>query len=558
MKFKMSISSEPLLNAVVLLCVLQISLYFIITRRKRTRTNFNSCLSTDSITRSPLDNHEISIVELRFANIKKLIRLYTITNLVITFFIFIKYVLCITMDLSSWSEYRFIDCYILGRLVLGTQAKVSKYSALLVTCCLSIIRWYINISRPKLKFYVLEFILYEYEEVLVQELKFKNSNKPKKEAKSKRRYLNINGLHNIGGQELTQHSLFWIKRYLPKDGERVEDSRENILRLNRSTKCWQLFRSLTFYYYFYVFASFVLVMLFISYFIVPSILRESDSKNNYYRCTEWRDRCLNDSTFEPARCKFVNDILDNRYYNFLRIIADLIENFFIYSDIFGWASSTLFLYLLIIPDIYINALKIKSRLKHLLGSLRQTRVFNHQCYNDTIIKTTDVVRRHWPKSNGCETSDIIELQDILVDHLHMTIRYNSFMTFIAIMLMIALAGYSAIIIRWATIVGRSSIKIELYIILVFYTSLLFFLLGLMAFIRTKNAHLYKLITSAMALDDSLNVTKHRWTMILKYYFPRPLYAYRMLGVVDVSWLLMIKVCNCYDGCRKLAIFCSTA
>lgn len=137
--------------------------------------------------------------------------------------------------------------------------------------------------------------------------------------------------------------------------------------------------------------------------------------------------------------------------------------------------------------------------------------------------------------------EITEIQALLFDHFNLVDRYNYYISFFYLLLMSLFFLYSLSICTWIVQhtsheAGREFIVSELLGIL-FSQSLL---CGA-CITRSYNFKMYNLISSAMALDTSHSKTRLRWMVIMKYYYPKPLFCFRFLGSTEVSWLFVIKV-----------------
>lgn len=61
-----------------------------------------------------------------------------------------------------------------------------------------------------------------------------------------------------------------------------------------------------------------------------------------------------------------------------------------------------------------------------------------------------------------------------------------------------------------------------------------------AAMRTKSRRIYSLIASNMALDNNIRTSKIHWRSLLKFFHPKPLHCFSILGS-EISWFFCLKV-----------------
>lgn len=530
-------------------------------------------------------NHEENNTQTKVSPIRgifhlsRLAKIFNIMMIMVYIYIISKYSLLAMLNYSFMKPYKYLDCYILGRMIFdGRTTRATRIIMPAVSLMFLANRAIILYFRPKFRFHMFEFMLIEPDEVRLVEfesveeekchlqeataaVRLKNGSSDYKPAAARYRKLNDD-------QEYNQ--IFHVHN--PNSSHR----RDSILRPNRSAKIWLLVVIWSCLYYF----GCCLYILFFTgiwlYLNTSHAFSRLGFELNYSNCIDYiiEYRQLNnnsnyydgiyvpnvDGKYPSGRDPKVPRILPwtdptTGFYHAVRIIIEFSENqFFIYDTMATVAAHTHFVCFIVV-DMILNCQLIRKRLGVLIENLHRLRQFRATCYknnaNSMDIRANDHLRggdeylqsveRKRYLANDEETIETIELQSIIVDHFKLMINYNHYLAFHCSFVIILWLIYTLVVCIWIGISGSQSIQTEFYLLEGVATVFIIILLCMVAYLRSINLRLYPLVATVMALDENATVTKKDWIIVLKYFFPQPLYCFRIFGKTEISNLFILKV-----------------
>lgn len=469
-------------------------------------------------------------------------------------FNFIKYFILGSLDLNLFSHYHLVDCFVLGRFYfVGRANKASKYIAEQFMLTFIISRIFLTLIMHKYKFGSHEFLLHNYSEVVMNEIM------AEKRTDSRRSYLpfhNQNQYHN-DINEMTDttdtiknnnnpNPIFLVRNPFPSAG-----CKEFLLRLNRTPQCWELMAKFSLCFMIWCISAVIIWYFVITFFLSGAITSDLGFQLNYYNCVNGIKQLDQitagnysyihvpipnspDIDLEQVPFKIPFRYRDdlNSYHKF-RIVADILENHFFYLDFMLTVLALSYIVMLVAVDQLINAHKLEKILRTLVEDLEQ----RHQ---KRTVDLTESGYSHHKRTLECEQVNTIHVQAYLVDHFVAVKGYRGYISFTLALCMLIWITCTFTFCIWMGALNSETLAKEFAMTEMFTFTTLNVFLGVIAMVRTSNRRLYPLIASAMAFDNYW-LTKARWTVIMKYYSPNPLYCFDVLNTIEVSWLFCLKV-----------------
>lgn len=509
----------------------------------------------------------------RWHKVARLHYLFLISQYTITL---IKYTIITLLSLDSLKDSRLLDCFLVGRVsFIGRTNKISRQIGQLAAAMFMFYRVRLTTFASGYRFYGLEFLLYDYDNIVMNEAKAgKRKIELRRSAREKIQHEYVNQI--ISQQNYNQSVPISAILHF-KNPFSSPDHDEYILRPNRTSKSWTNLAQ-------YTIVSLVLSILATLFWIIlmsnvlgASILTNTGFELNYPNCLSWvreqqqqERKYLSNSTKNPPehlkyssiyvpkdRLAFEMDIDDLPFtlpfedfpmltpYNIFRICFDIYENSFWYIDFFFIYVSIAYTSLLMSIDLMINAREIKLHLENIIDRLHEKLLKAKIVYFDL---TPAHVRLTYHNQQPIQLknfdqldTDISQLQAILLDHFTMVKGYNCYMAFYIIFCTIIWFQYSIIICSWMGIIRSTAVEKEFALAETITFFILLSLLAGAALVRNLNRQLYPLIASAMALDCNCIATKSRWLIIMQYYYPKSLFCFRIFSSIELSWFFCLKV-----------------
>lgn len=521
-----------------------------------------------------------------------------------------RYILIEVMALELFQDYQLIDCFNLGRFrFVGRTNKISGRIVLVFIATLMFYRLITFKLVPEFRFQAIEFLLYDYETVVAHDIESR-ANERRVQARSRAR-----DRAHLKPARLSSHAMFIepppageadeppfepdVSFYLRVahddsfDDNKSTAARESwILRPNRTAVCW---RQLAFYtecvcYGALVFAIAWTVLIY--HVVSGSIFTELGYQLSYPSCVSWLQRRqlaaganLNKTSYKqiyvaPALLAHQMNIADipvrislrNRLllvsgpYHGTRVILDLLENQFWYTDFVLIMTGLVHLIFIASFDVVLNAKEIKRRLCTIVSRLADFHETNRRPQSFVArlngrpdgrpvgVNERFAYRRYYQSElpNFARRSldhrkwdefgvEISNIQTILADHFKLMRAYNKFISFAFGFILSAWLLYTLNLSFWVGSIKNRDLEFEFLVSEVTATFFTVILLSGAAISRSLNYQLYSLIVRAMALDDESSATKMRWTILMKYFSPRPLYCFTLMGSTEISWFFCIQV-----------------
>lgn len=502
---------------------------------------------------------------------KKLSRLENIARIQIIILISygvivtLKNLVLVLLDLEIFAAYRYIDCYVLGRLqFVGRTGRVSKYIALTAAIAQLIYRYFLLLSKPKTRFSCVEFLLKGYDAALKNETRYEN--------RRARSHDSDNDNNNIDD---TSESYTKVPEYIDdiycieNNFEFTTRSENVILRYNRTAESWIRMINFCNNLMIIYIINIPFWALFLFFILAPSVYTKVGFAFLYTNCISWigqqNDRVQQEYSF-ILKPKYLNysmltiddlpivlpfsNFVDMNPYQMLRMVLDTFEDVYLYGDfIFSTASHT-YLIGLVIYESHINNCMIRERLVGLAGDL--VRLFdetsrrhdmhlgeNRLSHSYEILPKGMITKMR--KYDKKIQEQLIEIQEVLIDHYSSIFKYNNYVSFNASFIASLWMIHTMVLCLYIGMVGSVAIQGELYVIVVITGILSLMILGSLAIHRQDNQKLYTPISTLMALDHNVTVTKLRWISITKFFVPRPMYCFAIFGMTEFSWLFCLKV-----------------
>lgn len=521
--------------------------------------------------------------------------------------------LIILISCDWMSDYHWLDCFIVGRGVF--PGRTNKINSVMIAAAAILIGTYratLQFLMPKHKFLGHEFILYELDQVIENELYFEKTLFDKTSApmrdlvgRASPSYLadtiSILGADQrepLKAQSLFGNSIFYIKNTLLLPA----GSQEYILRPCRTSKSWDILNKFALYSTVQILFSLISWALIMFGLVGPAIMTEAGFELNYPSCVRWLSRQQQQvgvhnnftSIYRPGKRLACDIPLDDiptflpykgfhqvTPYSAYRFVGDFIENSIWYLDYNLLIMSQIFVVSLTSMDLIINAREIERRLRRIIGRLRMrtaSRVLSPETPLGTLRRfrfcgagepkghnhrSLPFGACHLPQLSTIQglnhDHDQLELevrhiQAIIIDHFLMVRSYNSFMSFFLFASLVIWFTYSFIFCVWMSKVKSKTVETDFVVSESLSFCIVLYLLAGAAITRSFNHRLYPLVASATAIDDNWKVTKRQWLIVMKYYSPRPLHSFMLLNSIEINWLFCLKVgLSCRSAVRCISL-----
>lgn len=508
-------------------------------------------------------------------------RLFTVI-VTVHFVLLFKYLLLACLHLERFEEYRYLDCYILGRFSFSSKT----YLATTVLTMIAIVytlsyRFYTYNQASKLfNFELFRFLTLDHEEVLWNEIQLKKN----RLGDNRRRTTNADG-------RVKKSSKKYLERYSVIEGEEAIELKElgnkygrikiffenpfkirtnkynpMLLRLNRTADAWcNLKYSTTIYY---PIGLTLLLMMGFSYvymFIVKTVLTTSGYYVNYSLCVSYIKSLGPSSARNYSYIIDVNDLsLPNQsipslpvvsMYHIVRLLMDITDNLFIWVDSIMAATLHTSLMLMQVIDLGVYVYELERRLKRTLHIMRYGDT--DKVYKSMKLEAVKIRSALEPlkTSNDVSLADHDEYcvpttQAYVLDYLRLVKSYGLYSIYqtsaIAAVWLFMTAGISF----WLGANRNLDLQGEFrwgQFGLAFFAV---FCLSLSAYLESRTRKLYHLICIAMAIDTDVLVTKERWCNLTRFFYPKPMYCFAYFERSKISWLFCMKVSTCYERSEK--------
>ena len=495
----------------------------------------------------------------------------------IYYYLILKYLALIALDLDALAEFRLADCLLLGRFTfVGRTSILNKYTALCFLSATAAYRWFMLLQKPKFRYQCVDFLLAGQQgawlsEVLAEADQDEHGRPDKlwrQSSASKPAVVSgpLEPVRSLG----SDHLYFLPDRFAnaAKTKLPISTADTNLqLRLNRGSRDWTLMASVATFLITSMALFLFLALLLLWHFSSPFWFTQLGFQLNYRNCDRWlrshaseagggwpevlRYSNVSAEPPNPAKQPFLlpwADLVPSNCYHVARILLDLAENCFIYLDVLSAYGSHTSIVILITLDIVRAHNQLKRRLSRLHGRLccRSTSGGSPPGGAPPAPDTSDSMDRigllgaagPWERRLKRELS---LGQQFSVDYFELIQQYNPYISFHSLFSIALWLLYSALLCVWSALAGVKFVQPEFYIaeLIIFIWTLI--ILGAVAHIRYNGNLLHAQFASFMALDPNLDSTKGRWTAVLNYYRPAPLYCFTILRAIEISWLFLAKL-----------------
>lgn len=475
-------------------------------------------------------------------------------------------VLCL-LDLDYFSDYRYLDCYLIGRLVLdGRFCGAAKYLAI-VFCMFQLIWIYsLDFSDLEFSFLSLDFLSYSYSEVFEFE-----AAQPDGHRQRSQRAASSASERNFG-RFLEQANLGRIKHHhqLPtfffQDSLIASPANNYTLRPNRTTESWRRLAKFTLIYFLVALVVVALVAPFFFYHLATIVTTRLGYELSYAHCidhighlqqqrehsppssssnkfiyvpTKPLDQMLRERSNPPMVLPLV-DTKPPTAYNLVTLLADVIDNSFFWTATGSSFVFDTYIVLVIALDVALYLEAIERRLLKLFEQMQccQTKCFIGSCR-----------RGSGGGNNGNDNMhEAAQVQAMLMDFFVLIGKYEAFVHYYFMFCMALWLTFTFTICVgiFSPSSALSLARAEIYALEVFASVYFCSIMGFFASLRDRIRRLYGQVASIMAMESlELEVdawkSRERWALLMQHYYPTPLYCFSIFGAIEVNWFFGLKV-----------------
>lgn len=488
----------------------------------------------------------------------------TIYSLMLT-----KYLFLWLLNLDCFAEYRFIDCYILGRLAFSSQSYNATRVLIVISLVFNltfrfiIVNWTVN----SVNYELFRFLELDSEEVVWNEVQLKRYHKAFGRAmtdfviESTRKF-------NKAAQRFSLQTVCFNSTPEPQYGK-IRFHFENpfqiqpgsldscLLRLNRTPDARQkLKRAMTIYYPIAVLFFMVNSALFAYFFILGTTLTSMGFSVNYHNCVSYI------ASLGPEGSLYYSHIyrgdgsqlLDraipsmpvSSVYHIIRSSVDLLENAFIWCECFlAVTLHTTFMFVQLV-DLLVYSEILKERVKSTIEFMRYESM-------STVEHVEAVANRLHPLVQSAK--DLESVADLspattqahVLDYLRLVASYRDYARFQTFAILLVWITMTAGISFWLAVNKFDDLHGEwrwsqaglaLYAVSA---------MGFLSYFESNSRKLYNLMSSATAVDADLMETKERWCHLTMFFYPKPMYCIAIFDVSKYSWLSCMQVSQIWHG-----------
>lgn len=449
----------------------------------------------------------------------------------------IKYILlCALSTFQSLQQYGWLDCFILGRFALTPRlSKASKFVALFLTFFHFLWRVIMVLRLPKIRLEWAEFLQYNYDEVLFEEIRAARVNSYE--------YSSDHQLSKIYSrppkQDPTRLRLFYVTSLFHR-------TNRPILRPNRTIKGRQYL--IRFFVFYWTIGALIIISL-VSFLVVtltPTCFTKLGFEQSYDVCARWITKQTREnnhsvesysyiytsrlemSDLEKSRDRFIlewQDLRPYNLYNIIKLIFDYFDNLIIWYDTIVAFAVYTFVGMILSVDVVIYFVSLRSRLRKLNARLGQ------------MVKMSDRLKM---AQVGSSHYEIQAVQALIIDYFMQIDKYNAFANFFTMFVMLLWITYTFCFCSWF-VRSEWHVVFEWYAIEALSTVFVIMIITTFGVIDSYSRQLYSLITRAMALDNNVSQSKKRWMIILDYYNMNPIFCFRLFRSYKISVFFCLHV-----------------
>lgn len=394
----------------------------------------------------------------------------------------VKYVIICSLDFDCLGDFRWLDCCLVGRLVITPRlAKHFKY----MTCFMILLNliWRSMMLKlgPSFKLDCLEFMLFERDEILAKELESVKTKMP------------TSGDDFLIRREETGNkfgSLIYIR--IPF----AHRSTKLLLRPSRSSRSLSHLMSLTLIYFALVLLAYAITCLLVFYIAAPMMMTKKGFALNYSNCVLWIESQPNSEDYSSIYNKHDNislelaeseefslpmvDLSRLNLYQFYRFTMDAIDNTFIYLFVAVLFVVNNYYSILIVADMLIYSRQLSARLCNCIDTLR-------------VASRTRSVYADAKSPINQRQEELIQVQALLMDYFSLMNRYNSYVSFYMTFCIAIWLAYSVGVCAWSlNSISSSNKTLEWYLIVLISTLFIIAALGSFAMVKMHSDRIYTL------------------------------------------------------------------
>ena len=502
----------------------------------------------------------------------------------------IKNVTLYALNLSLFEPYRWLDCFLLGRVHLnGHFAAASSFIGIMFASFVIIRLSIMFLLRPQFDLQTFEFLLTTYDQVLAAETRLEADQSVADQLPSCCR---------ASGFSSTLQDPDWIYQpgrcSVPPTG--APDGSCNkfaftspftsrpVIRPNRTVKSWAKLMRFTLIYL-------ALGAIFISlwtptlvYMIATNLLTQRGFELYYANCVDyivenyyhrnhsagnghppvlyedlftsqiyWPTKSPGQLAIErkssPLLLPMVNLISLDGWYHCARSLADILDDLMLWIPVSCGFIIEFWVAHVQIYDLQLYLDRVERMLRQNLHRLRLFDSINRRRLRPQLDRNLNRKRPHLLLASDDHDEDSLrpgnlEVQALLEDLFRVLgrrNRYVSYYTLFCTALWLLFTTIVYVCLFNPRLIPNMMARSEIYSLELF--SICFFLsvVGTFAAVRTKMCRIYSLVASNMALDQDIRISKVHWMILLKYFHPAPLYCFSLFGSAEISWLFCFKV-----------------
>lgn len=476
---------------------------------------------------------------------------------------FIKYVLILLLNLNIFQEYQFMDCFLLGRFTLNPRTiNAAKYFAFGLIVFHLLWRMQMVCSKfHNFKFDFVEFLLHDYSEILAYELNqhWNGHKKATGPPTSNTTYRNTfhnsllgtrfptSGAKNTKREKSTQityNSIFHYEDWKISEGAIKHGVS---FRPNRTTKAFRNLLRLTLYYNLFH----LVFWLILTPITLGMGLRMNLSKRglelDYFNCCQWLRSHPNSTLvkhlYEPIHSDNHNDtslfflpmdasdFKDINLYRVLVVVANIIENSFLYLDTYIAFVQYSYFIVLISQDTYNYWFSIREQLLVIAKKLKTKD-------GGTIGVAKGPIKSHYDESL---MNDVHSIQSQIIDNFKLVGRYNEYVSFYVTWCVVIWITFSIAICGALLVPDTNQLMVEWYWLQTYVSLFLLYIFIGITRANSLSFETHKLMNNLMSRDDFHRSTKKRWVAMSRYYQPFPLDAFSMFRHVRITPMLVAQV-----------------
>lgn len=521
--------------------------------------------------------------------VSNLVILYYKYSLALLALEFLKYSIICLLDYDLLHEYRWLDCYLLGRLLIDARiASEIRYLSLFFLTYNLVWKSFVLRYEPVIDFEVIEFLLHEPNELLMHEM---DSGRVEQAIKTE---LTVPSTGDEGGSKDQQHdwrrrrgtSTFELRPSL-KHGKismsrrrptfyssaELEDNpvlflnynisrnlNRKLLKPNRTFGCWNFLSQSTVIFIVCFYGSFTLVLLFLTYFLTsPVMATKKGFEITYLNCVDWISNQTeqvaaeyshiykpcnrNDNTCfrgfrgpTPVRLPWSDLVEMNNYHRF-RLMMELFDNLFIWIETCSIVYATC-IGILNFLDIHSYSNGIESQLTRIKKEL----TYRSMSGRGDFLMGKNITFTHQIRPNRFKL-EMLDAQALVIDYMSYVNRINCFASLYIMLNIGSWFIFSTGACNYLFVPDKTSkeTNLEWHVAQVLFTTYLYAVMVSYGMIKVSSERIYKSITSIMALDVSSRSNRSRWAKILRYFRPKPMHCIIVMGNTEISLMLTIKV-----------------